>query len=247
MQQVAAQIPWFHNCILIDKIKDAVKRKWYIRQTIEHGWSRNILVQQIESGLYQRKGKAVTNFDRTLPAPQSDLAKETLKDPYIFDFLTIGEEVHERNLENQLVQNITKFLLELGIGFSYVGRQYNIEVGGQDYFIDLLFYHLRLRCFVAVELKIGEFRPEYAGKINFYLSALDDLVKTQQDNPSIGIILCKTKNKIVAEYALRDMIKPIGVSEYKLTEAIPEELKSSLPTIEELETELMSDLQKNIC
>ena len=200
------------------------------------------MVHQIETDLYDRQNGLTHNFDRTLPAPQSDLAKETLKDPYIFDFLTIGEEAHERDLEKQLVQNITRFLLELGVGFTYVGRQYNIEVGGQDYFIDLLFYHLRLRCFVAIELKVGEFKPEYAGKINFYLSALDDLVKTEQDNPSIGIILCKTRNKIVAEYALRDMSKPIGVSEYKLTEAIPEELKSSLPTIEELETGLIENL-----
>jgi len=242
VQQVAAQIPWFHNCILIDKVKGAEKREWYIQQTIQNGWSRSILVQQIETDLYNRQSGLTHNFDRTLPAPQSDLAKETLKDPYIFDFLTIGEEAHERDLENQLVQNITRFLLELGVGFTYVGRQYNIEVGGRDYFIDLLFYHLRLRCFVAIELKVGEFKPEYAGKINFYLSALDDLVKTEQDNPSIGIILCKTRNKIVAEYALRDMSKPIGVSEYKLTEAIPEKLKSSLPTIEELETGLIEDL-----
>ncbi|MBU4257694.1 MAG: DUF1016 domain-containing protein, partial [Proteobacteria bacterium] len=164
---------------------------------------------------------------------------------YIFDFLTMGEEAHERDLENQLVMDITKFLLELGAGFSFVGRQYNLEVGGQDYFIDLLFYHLKLRCFVAIELKIGEFKPEYAGKINFYLSALDDLLKTEQDKPSIGIVLCKTKNRIIAEYALRDMSKPIGVSEYKLTEAIPEELKSSLPTIEELEAELTVNLKND--
>ncbi len=242
VQQVAAQIPWFHNCMLIDKVKGTGKREWYIQQTMQNGWSRNVLVHQIETDLYDRQNGLTHNFDRTLPAPQSDLAKETLKDPYIFDFLTIGEEAHERDLEKQLVQNITRFLLELGVGFTYVGRQYNIEVGGQDYFIDLLFYHLRLRCFVAIELKVGEFKPEYAGKINFYLSALDDLVKTEQDNPSIGIILCKTRNKIVAEYALRDMSKPIGVSEYKLTEAIPEELKSSLPTIEELETGLIENL-----
>jgi len=242
VQQVAAQIPWFHNCILIDKVKGAGKREWYIQQTIQNGWSRSVLVHQIETDLYNRQSGLTHNFDRTLLAPQSDLAKETLKDPYIFDFLTVGEEAHERDLENQLVQNITKFLLELGVGFTYVGRQYNIEVGGLDYFIDLLFYHLKLRCFVAIELKVGEFKPEYAGKINFYLSALDDLVKTEQDNPSIGIILCKTRKKIVAEYTLRDMSKPIGVSEYKLTEAIPEELKSSLPTIEELEAGLIEDL-----
>ncbi|MEA1946532.1 MAG: PDDEXK nuclease domain-containing protein [Thermodesulfobacteriota bacterium] len=245
VQQLAAQIPWFHNCVLIDKVKSKKEREWYIQQTIQNGWSRNVLVHQIETNLYDRKGDSTHNFDATLPKPQSDLAKETLKDPYIFDFLTIGEEAHERDLENQLVMDITKFLLELGAGFSFVGRQYNLEVGGQDYFIDLLFYHLKLRCFVAIELKIGEFKPEYAGKINFYLSALDDLLKTEQDNPSIGIVLCKTKNRIIAEYALRDMSKPIGVSEYKLTEAIPEELRSSLPTIEELEAELMVNLKNN--
>ena len=245
VQQLAAQIPWFHNCVLIDKVKSKKEREWYIQQTIQNGWSRNVLVHQIETNLYDRKEHLTHNFDATLPKPQSDLAKETLKDPYIFDFLTMGEEAHERDLENQLVMDITKFLLELGAGFSFVGRQYNLEVGGQDYFIDLLFYHLKLRCFVAIELKIGEFKPEYAGKINFYLSALDDLLKTEQDNSSIGIVLCKTKNRIIAEYALRDMSKPIGVSEYKFTEAIPEELKSSLPTIEELEAELMVNLKNN--
>ncbi|MBL7208315.1 MAG: DUF1016 family protein, partial [Desulfobacterales bacterium] len=245
VQQVAAQIPWFHNCVLIDKVKSKKEREWYIQQTIQNGWSRNVLVHQIETNLYDRKEHLTHNFDVTLPKPQSDLAKETLKDPYVFDFLTIGEEAHERDLENQLVMDITKFLLELEAGFSFVGRQYNLEVGDRDYFIDLLFYHLKLRCFVAIELKIGEFKPEYAGKINFYLSALDDLLKTEQDNPSIGIVLCKTKNRIIAEYALRDMSKPIGVSEYKLTEAIPEELKSSLPTIEELEAELMVNLKND--
>ena len=206
MQQRAAQIPWFHNCILIDKVKSKKEREWYIQQTIQNGWSRNVLVHQIETNLYDRKRHLTHNFDVTLPKPQSDLAKETLKDPYIFDFLTMGEEAHERDLEKQLVMDITKFLLELGAGFSFVGRQYNLEVGGQDYFIDLLFYHLKLRCFVAIELKIGEFKPEYA---------------------------------------LRDMSKPIGVSEYKLTDAIPEELKSSLPTIEELEAELTVNLKND--
>jgi predicted nuclease of restriction endonuclease-like (RecB) superfamily len=242
VQQLVGQIPWGHNILIINKIKDYNKAEFYINATVANNWSRNVLLHQIETNLYDRKRHLTHNFDVTLPKPQSDLARETLKDPYIFDFLTIGEEAHERDLENQLVQNITRFLLELGVGFTYVGRQYNIEVGGQDYFIDLLFYHLRLRCFVAIELKVGEFKPEYAGKINFYLSALDKLVKTEQDNPSIGIILCKTRNKIIAEYALRDMSKPIGVSEYKFTEAVPEELKSSLPTIEELETGLIENL-----
>lgn len=245
VQQLVRQIPWGHNILIINKMKDYNKAEFYINATIANGWSRNVLLHQIETNLYDRKGHLTHNFDVTLPKPQSDLAKETLKDPYIFDFLTMGEEAHERDLENQLVMDITKFLLELGAGFSFVGRQYNLEVGGRDYFIDLLFYHLKLRCFVAIELKIGEFKPEYAGKINFYLSALDDLLKTEQDNPSIGIVLCKTKNRIIAEYALRDMSKPIGVSEYKLTEAIPEELRSSLPTIEELEAELTVNLKNN--
>ena len=209
VQQAAAQIPWFHNCVLLNKLHSHPEREWYIRKTIEHGWSRNILVLQIENDLYLREGKAVSNFQKTLPHPQSDLAQQTLKDPYIFDFLSLGKEAHERVIEKELINHITKFLLELGAGFAFVGKQYHIEVSAKDFFIDLLFYHTRLHCYVAVELKAGEFKPEYAGQINFYLSALDDIMKATEDNPSIGLILCATKDKVLAEYALRDMKKPI--------------------------------------
>ena len=238
VQQVAGQLPWFHSCVLLDKVKNPSEREWYIRQTISHGWSRNVLVHQIESGLYRRQGKAITNFDSTLSAPQSELARQILKDPYVFDFLGIGEEAKERDLEKALLLQIRSFLLELGVGFAFVGSQYHLEVGGEDFYVDLLFYHLRLRCFVVIELKVGEFRPEYAGKMNFYLSAVDDLLRHKDDHPSIGIILCKAKNKVIAEYAMRDTKKPIGVSRYKLTETLPKNLKGELPSIEELETSL---------
>lgn len=238
VQQVVGQIPWGHNVRLLDHIKDAAEREWYIRQTIQHGWSRNVLVHQMESGLYKRQGKAASNFDRTLPAPQSELAGQILKDPYIFDFLSIGEEAKERDVEKALLEQIRAFLLELGVGFSFVGSQHHLEVGGEDFYIDLLFYHLRLRCFVVIELKVGEFKPEFAGKMNFYLSAVDDLLRHKDDQPSIGIILCKVKNKVIVEYALRDARKPIGVSGYKLTETLPKNLKKELPSIEDLETSL---------
>ena len=245
MQQLAAQIPWFHNCIMIDKVKDDDERIWYLHQIIQNGWSRNVLIHQIENNLYKRQAISdkTTNFQVTLPALQSDLAYQTLKDPYIFDFLSIGKEAQERELEKELTKHITKFLLELGAGFSFVGNQYHLEIAGEDYYLDLLFYHLKLRCYVAIELKTGDFKPEYAGKINFYLSAIDDLLKYPEDNPSIGIILCKTKNKVLAEYSLRDMTKPIGVSEYKIVESIPDELKTGLPTIEEIEAELSHYLE----
>jgi len=238
VQQAAAQIPWFHNCTLLDKISHRTEREWYLRQTIENGWSRNILVHQIESRLYHRRGKALTNFTRTLPSPQSELAQQVLKDPYNFDFLAISESAQERDLERALLQHLRDFLLELGIGFAFVGSQYHLEVGDQDYYLDLLFYHLPLRCFVVIELKMGEFQPEYAGKMNFYLSAVDDRLRTRADNPSIGIILCKVRNKVIVEYALRDTHKPIGVSAYRLTKSLPAKLKRSLPTIKELESEL---------
>lgn len=241
VQQVAGQIPWFHNCTLIDKVKDSQEREFYIRQTVEHGWSRNVLVPQIESNLYPRQGKATTNFERALPAPQSDLAQQLLKDPYNFDFLTLGTDAHERDLEQGLTDNIRKFLLELGTGFAFVGSQYHLEVGGDDFYIDLLFYHLRLRAFVVIDLKTGKFRPEDAGQMNFYLSAMDDLLRHPADEPSVGLILCKEKNRVVAEYALRDTGKPVGISEYQLTEMLPEELKGSLPTIEELEAGLSGE------
>ena len=238
VQQVAAQIPWFHHCIVLDKLKDQTERAWYIRKTIEQGWSRNILALQIDSRLYRRLGKAITNFAQTLPPLQSDLAEELLKDPYNFDFLTLGDEAHERDLERALVAQIQAFLLELGVGFAFVGRQYRLEVGGEDFFIDLLFYHFRLHCFFVIDLKMKSFKPADAGQMNFYLSAVDDLLRQLGDQPSIGLILCRDKNRIVAEYALRDTHKPIGVSAFQLTESLPEPLKGSLPTIEELEAEL---------
>lgn len=238
VQHAVAQIPWGHNVRLLDRVKDPDERAWYLAQTLAHGWSRDILVHQIESGLYRRQGKAVTNFRATLPPAQSDLAEQTLKDPYTFDFLTLGDMARERDLERGLTAHMRSFLLELGVGFAYVGSQYHLDVGGQDYYLDLLFYHLKLRCYVALELKATEFRPEYAGKMNFYLSAVDDLLRHPDDRPSIGIILCKSKNKVVAEYALRDVSKPIGISAYDLMEALPTDLRGSLPTVEELEATL---------
>lgn len=240
VQQAVARIPWGHNTVLLDKLKDPTERGWYVRQTIERGWSRNVLVHQIESGLYGRQGQAVTNFERALPAPQSDLARELIKDPYHFDFLQLGDEARERDLERALLARLRDFLLELGAGFAFVGSQYHLEVGGQDYYLDLLFYHLRLRCHVVIELKVGAFQPEFAGKMNFYLAAVDDLLRHPDDKPSIGLILCKERNRVVVEYALRGVEKPIGVSEYRLTERLPEQLRGSLPSVEELERELGS-------
>jgi len=237
VQQLVGQLPWGHNVVIINRIKDYNQALFYLNEAVKNKWSRNVLLHQIESDLYHRKGKIISNFELTLPLPQSDLANQTLKDPYVFDFLTLSKEVREKELEDELTDNITKFLLELGAGFSFVGKQYHLEIGKQDFYIDLLFYHLKLRCFVAIELKTGEFKPEYVGKINFYLSALDK-IKHDLDNPSIGLILCKTKNKIIAEYALKDSTKPIGVSEYKIVRSVPERLKSSLPSIKEIEKEL---------
>ncbi len=241
--QVVAQIPWGHNIWLLEKVKDVEARLWYAQQTVENGWSRAILTHHIESRLYERQGKAITNFERTLPSPQSDLAQQLLKDPYNFDFLALGKDAHEKHLEAGLVQHIREFLLELGQGFAFVGSQYPLQVGDSDFFIDLLFYHLKLRCFVVIDLKMRAFEPEYAGKINFYLSAVDDLLRHEGDAPSIGVILCKTKDATVAEYALRNMNKPIGVSAHltaELTRSLPDNLKSELPTIEELEAEVES-------
>ncbi|HKC65412.1 MAG TPA: PDDEXK nuclease domain-containing protein [Pyrinomonadaceae bacterium] len=238
VQQLVAQIPWGHNLRILDAVSDSAEREWYIRETIEHGWSRSVLVHQIESGLYRRQGKALTNFERTLPAPQSELAGQLLKDPYTFDFLTLGEDALERDLERGLLNHVRQFLLELGVGFAFVGSQYHLEVGGQDFYMDLLFYHLRLRCYVVIDLKVSEFQPEFAGKMNFYLSAVDEQLRHKDDEPSIGIILCKTKNRVIVEYALRDTNKPMGVSTYQLTGSLPKQLKGSLPTIEEFEMEL---------
>lgn len=235
------EIPWGQNIELLSKVKNPIQRLWYAKMTIEHGWSRPVLVHQIETGLYERQGKAVTNFKRTLPPSQSDLAQQALKDPYTFDFLTLAGDARERDLEQGLLAHIQKFLLELGVGFAFVGRQVHLEVEGDDFYIDLLFYHLRLRCYVVIELKNTPFKPEYAGKMSFYLSAVDDRLRHKDDQPSIGMILCKSQRKLIAEYALRDTHKPIGVSAYKLTKALPEKLKGALPTIKDLETELGQD------
>ena len=238
VQQVAGQIPWFHNCVLLDKVKDQPAREFYIRKTIENGWSRNVLEIQIETALYLRQGQAITNFALTLPKLQSDLAHEILKSPYNFDFLGVGDEAQEREIEAAMMRHIRAYLLELGTGFAFVGSQYRLEVGGEDFFIDQLFYHLKLRCFLVLELKAGKFKPEYLGKLNFYLSAVDDLLRNAGDQPSVGLILCRGENQTVIEYALRDLSKPIGVSAYELTKILPENLRGNLPTIEEIEAEL---------
>jgi predicted nuclease of restriction endonuclease-like (RecB) superfamily len=238
VQQVVAQIPWGHNVRILDLVDAPDDRIWYAKATIQHGWSRNVLVHQIESGRRHRQGKAVANFDRTLPSPQSELAQDITKDPYNFDFLTLGDDARERDLERGLLDHLRQFLLELGVGFAFVGSQYRLNVGSQEFYIDLLFYHLKLRSYVVIDLKMKSFEPEFAGKMNFYLSAVDDLLRHPDDQPSIGIILCKTRERFVAEYALRGIHKPIGISEYRLAESLPETLRGSLPTIEELESEL---------
>lgn len=237
-QQLVAQIPWGHNLVIVSKTHSIDEATFYVQKTIENHWSRAVLTHHIEAGLYQRDGKAINNFHVTLPAPHSDLAHQTLKDPYCFDFLMLREKHDERELENALVEHITRFLLELGAGFSYMGRQYRLEVAGDEFFMDLLFYHVRLHCYVVIELKTVKFKPEFAGKLNFYISAVDSLLKTAADNPTIGILICKSKNDTVVEYALRDVHKPIGVSEYTITKHLPADLKSSLPSIEDIEAEL---------
>lgn len=241
VQGVLAQLPWYHQLALLDKLGDVESRHWYAAKVLEHGWSRNVLVMQIESQLRQRQGNAVTNFPTRLPAPQSDLAHASLKDPYLFDFLGLTEEAHEREIEKAPIKHITRFLLELGAVFAFIGQQYRLEVGGDEFFVDLLFYHLKLRCYVVVELKATPFKPEYAGQLNFYLSVIDADVKTPEDNPTIGLLLCKEQNRTVAEYALRGIGKPMGVAEYQLVKAIPEPLASGLPTIEQIEAELQTE------
>lgn len=235
VQAALAQISWYHNITLLQKCPNETKRFWYAAAALENGWSRDVLVHQIETNLYERQGGAPTNFQATLPKPDSDLAQQTLKDPYIFDFLTLAKEAREKDLEAQLMKHITRFLLELGTGFAFVGNQFLLPIEDDTYKIDLLFYHLKLRCYVAIDLKMKKFKPADAGQMNFYLSALDDLVKAPTDNPSIGIILCKDKKNVVVEYALRDLNKPIGVSSYLLAEALPDDLQSSLPTVEDWE------------
>jgi predicted nuclease of restriction endonuclease-like (RecB) superfamily len=226
-----------HHVILMEKVKDLRTRLWYVQQTITHGWSRSILALQMKSAAHARAAKAVHNFHVTLPPPQSDLAEQILKDPYIF-FLTLAEPFGERELELALLAQVQKFLIELGQGFAFVGRQYHLEVGADDFYLDLLFYHLRLRCFVVVDLKRGPFKAEYAGKMNFYCNVVDDRLRHADDQLTIGIILCQDKNRIIAEYALKGVKKAIGVSEYELTRVLPKKFQSSMPTVEQMEAEL---------
>jgi len=237
------QIPWGHNREIVSKCADVEEALYYVSKIIENNWSRSVLVHQIESGLFQREGQAVTNFEQTLPAPQSDLAQQLIKDPYCFDFLSLTKDYNERELENALTEQITKFLLELGAGFAFVGRQKGLQVGERDFFLDLLFYHTQLHCYVVVELKMDEFEPEYAGKLNFYLKAVDEQLRGERDEATIGILLCKSRDRVVVEYALSDIHKPIGVSKYELTQSLPDNLKPSLPSIEDLEAELR-DMEK---
>jgi predicted nuclease of restriction endonuclease-like (RecB) superfamily len=238
VQQAVGQLPWGHNLVLLSKLKTADLRLAYATRAAEMGWSRAVLVHHIERRLLEREGQATTNFDLRLPPPSSDLAREALKDPYLFDFLGVGDEASERAIETALVDHITRFLLELGAGFAYVGRQVPLEVGGEDFFIDLLFYHLKLRCYVVIELKATAFKPEHTGQLSFYLSAVDSQMKGEHDAPTIGMLLCKSKNKVVAEYALRNIHQPIGVAEYQLTESLPADLQTSLPSIEAIEQAL---------
>ena len=242
VQPIVAQIPWTHNIILIQKIKDKNIRFWYMEQTLQNGWSKDILSLMIKSEVHNRTGNLVSNFSQILPPLESDLVQQSFKDPYRFDFLTITEPFRERELENNLIKHMEKFLIELGSGFAFVGRQYKLEIGDDEFYIDLLFYHLKLRCFIVVELKKGKFKPEYSGQVNFYCSAIDGILAQKDDKPTIGLILCQEKNEIVAEYSLKNMTQPIGISEYQLTEVLPKEFESSLPTIEEIEQEL-----KQIC
>jgi predicted nuclease of restriction endonuclease-like (RecB) superfamily len=237
VQQAVAQIPWGHNVRILDKLNTAEERSWYVQQTRQNGWSRDVLLHHIETDLYSRQGRAITNFPTTLPEPQADLAQQLIKDPYSFDFLSLSSDAHEAELQRSLLEHLRDFLVELGVGFAYVGDNVHLQVGDSDFYLDLLFYHLKLRCFVVIDLKTGRFQPEHAGKMNFYLAAVDDQFRHPQDHPSIGMILCREKNSLVVEYALRDMNKPIGVPRYTVTESLPAELEGNLPTIVELEAE----------
>lgn len=242
-QQSADQLPWFHIVTILTRESDVALREWYAREAIQQGWSRDILVSQMKSHLHLRQGAAVTNFKRRLAEPHAGLALEILKDPYHFDFLGLGEEAYERDIKNALIRHITRFLMEMGSGFAFVGRQYRLEVDGDEFFVDLLFYHTRLKCYVVVELKAAAFKPEHAGQLNFYLAAIDAQIKTPDDRPTIGLLLCKTKKRLVAEYALSGIDKPMGVAEYQLVRALPKPLDTCLPTIEALETEFSKDIK----
>ncbi len=238
IEKIIKSIPWGHNQRIMYKCKNIAEALFYAQKTMDNGWSRTVLEHQIDSGLYDRQGKAITNFQLKLPEPQSDLTEQTLKNPYNFDFLALREKYDEKELEDALINQITQFLLELGTGFSYLGRQIHLHVGESDFYMDLLFYHVRLHCYVVVELKTEKFKPEFAGKLNFYVTAVNKQMKTEKDNPTIGILICKDKDDVVAEYALDDISQPIGIAEYELTKVLREEFKSSLPTVEEIESEL---------
>ncbi len=238
VQRCAAQLPWRQTMVVLDKLKDQEQRLWYTAQSLENGWSRDVLAMQIDSDLYRRQGGAVTNFDRTLPSPQSDLAQQLLKDPYNFDFLSLGKDSQERDLERALVLHIRDFLLELGVGFSFVGSQYPIAIDGRDFRLDLLFYHLKLRCFVVIDLKMGDFQAEFSGKMNFYVSAVDEVLRHPDDQPTIGLILCRSKSRTIAEFSLRGMSQPIGVATHLIGNELPDNLKDALPTVAQLEAEL---------
>lgn len=238
VHQLGAQIPWKHNCVLLDKVKNPEQRNWYIQKTIENGWSRNVLTHQIEGDLYSRQGGALTNFQAALPSPQSDLAQSLLKSEYNLEFLELHQKALERDLERAILDHMQKFLLELGVGFAFVGSQYRLEVEGDEFFVDLLFYHLALSCFVVIELKTTDFKPEYSGQINFYVNVIDDKLRRPTDNPTIGIVLCRSKKKSVVEYALRGISQPISVSTYRTTAALPEEFKAKLPSVEDLQHEI---------
>lgn len=242
MEEYLVKIPWRHHVEIFTKSTSFNEAFFYIRKTMENDWSRNVLALQVKSDLYNRSGKAITNFSVTLPQPQSDLARETLKDPYKFDFLALTENFREKDIEQQLIRHITKFLLELGKGFAFIGQQYHLEVAGNDYYIDLLFYHVHLKCYVVIELKNSKFVPEFAGKLNFYLSAVDSMIKQDNDQPTIGMLLCREKNNLEVEFSLRGLTNPLGVSEFELTQILPETLISSLPTIEEIEQELKTEI-----
>lgn len=235
------QVPWGHNLAILSKCQNHVQAWYYLEQTIAHGWSRSVLVHQIESRLWEREGKAISNFSQSLPAPQSDLAQQTLKDPYFFDFVSLGKEHTERELENALVRHVTKFLMELGAGFAYMGKQVPLQVGERDFFLDLLFYHTHLHCYVVIELKTTDFEPEHAGKLNFYIKAVDEQIRRPGDQPTIGLLLCKNKDKLVAEYALSDIHKPMGIAEYQLTHVLPSDLQNSLPSIEQIEAAIAAE------
>ncbi|MBD2233686.1 PDDEXK nuclease domain-containing protein [Phormidium tenue] len=243
-QRSVGQLPWRHNIALLTKLKEQQARLWYAHKAVENGWSRDILVMQIESDLFARLGGAVTNFERVLPAPQSDLAQQLVKDPYNFDFLTLAEEAQERDLERGLVDHIRDFLLELGMGFSFLGSQYPLVVSGKEYRLDILFYHVKLHCYVVVDLKMREFEPQHSGQMSFYVAAVDNLLRGDRDDPTIGIILCRSKDKTIVEYALQGTQQPIGVSTFQTQGELPPDIQSSLPTVEQFELELNTAIEE---